>query len=226
MNISIEEQSHRPQISNTPQATGRNIEQFQVDDSDTATGFNNSPSSTSTHSSLSILSFPFTLTFNFISYILRLLRIPTPRLFLNTTNLGTSWNAFTSLWRPTKREPPGVVAERWVRNVEDEVGGLTWARLRAAEVTPEGIVEIPEFYLGSYHDAINVARRELRILCVVLLSEEHEDTPQFKRCEIISSISFKENSNLRGKANLTQPRIQCFAERGEFSCLGGGREGR
>lgn len=80
-----------------------------------------------------------------------------------------------------KRDPPGLVAERWVRSLEDEVGALTWARMRAAEVRPEAVKEIPDFYLGSYGDALNAAKRELKILCVVLVSDEHDDVPRFKR---------------------------------------------
>jgi FAS-associated factor 2 len=92
-----------------------------------------------------------------------------------------NWNAFTSLWKPAKREDPGVVAERWVQALEDEVGALTWARLRAAEVAPDSVKEIPDFYLGSYGDVLNTAKRELKILCVVLVSDEHDDVPRFKQ---------------------------------------------
>ncbi len=121
-------------------------------------------SSGPSHSLLSLIgrlfAFPLVTTFNILAYIIRLLRIPIPRL-----NLNLNWNFFSSLWTPRRRDNPGVAAERWVRELEAEVGGR----------------RLPEFYLGSYEDALSVARRELRIMCVVLVSEEHDDVPAFKR---------------------------------------------
>lgn len=171
----------RPAPSTQPQPqqvepTGRGIEQFQMDDSSQAAPVT---SSNAGSSALSILSLPFTLTFNLLSYILRFLRLPVPRVIARPFNLN--WNAFASLWRPGKRELPGTVAERWVRALEDEVGGLTWGRMQATETRPEAVKEIPDFYLGSYGDALGVAKRELRVLCIILVSDEHQDVPRFKR---------------------------------------------
>jgi FAS-associated factor 2 len=167
-----------PSMAAPSQPTGRGVEQFQIDEPN----YNARPPTSMTGSTaLSILSWPITFTFNLLSYLLRLLRIPIPRVFSRPLSVVLNWNAFASLWRPARRDPPGVVAERWVRTLEDEVGALTWARLRAADAIPDSVKEIPDFYLGSYGDVLNTAKRELKILCVVLVSDEHDDVPRFKR---------------------------------------------
>jgi FAS-associated factor 2 len=40
---------------------------------------------------------------------------------------------------------------------------------------------LPDFWLGSYESALDAAKREARVLCVVLFSDEHDDTPEFRR---------------------------------------------
>jgi FAS-associated factor 2 len=137
---------------------------MEVDDSNVQHGPPATSGSTPPFLSLigRLIAFPLVTTFNVLGYVFRLLRIPVPRL-----NLNFNWSIFSSLFTPPKRENPGVAAERWVRELEAEVGGR----------------RLPEFYLGSYEDALSVARRELRIMCVVLVSEEHDDVPVFKRCE-------------------------------------------
>lgn len=84
---------------------------------------------------------------------------------------------------------------RWVRQLEEETGALTIGGSRekaeAGSSGEEGEGKgkesvkgstLPNFFLGSYEDALRTAQRELRVLCVVLVSEEHDDVAQFKRC--------------------------------------------
>ena len=95
------------------------------------------------------------------------------------------------------------VADRWVRELEEETGAFRESRLadfgastsgaeakagpgpstlsRRNENTRQFRVQIPEFYLGSYESALKEAQKESRLLCVVIVSEEHEDVPDFKR---------------------------------------------
>jgi FAS-associated factor 2 len=40
---------------------------------------------------------------------------------------------------------------------------------------------LPDFWLGSYESALEAAKREARMLCVVLLSDEHDDSPEFRK---------------------------------------------
>ena len=40
---------------------------------------------------------------------------------------------------------------------------------------------LPDFYIGSYENALKLARDDARVLCVILVSEENDDVPEFKR---------------------------------------------
>lgn len=92
-------------------------------------------------------------------------------------------------------EDAGTVAERWVHGLEEDLGALTLSRRRAQQNeiaqghahdtnTADNGGVLPDFYLGSYEDALNCAKRELRVLCVILVSDEHDDVPEFKRCVV------------------------------------------
>jgi FAS-associated factor 2 len=163
-----------------PIATGRNIEQFDIEEptSTPARRAGRSYGEIATNAIVYTLALPLTVAFNLVSYTFRFLRIPFPRLTSRPFHLRFNWNSFASLWRPPKYESPGVIAERWVRRLEDELGALTWGRAAASEEGPTK--EIPDFYLGSYQDALMAAKRELKILCVILITDEHDDVPQFK----------------------------------------------
>lgn len=92
-------------------------------------------------------------------------------------------------------DDPRTAATRWVRQLEEETGALTIGSTRekaeAGSSEEEGdgkgkeLIKgstLPNFFLGSYEEALRTAQRELRVLCVVLVSEEHDDVAQFKRC--------------------------------------------
>ncbi|KZS87406.1 hypothetical protein SISNIDRAFT_491072 [Sistotremastrum niveocremeum HHB9708] len=144
---------------------------------------------------VSALAYPVTVTFNLIIYILRLLRIPIPRFSARPF----SFSIQSLLWGPRRLgayEDAGTVAERWVRGLEEDLGALTLSRRRAhLNETSQGHSDssngaaseavLPDFYLGSYEDALNCAKRELRVLCVILVSEEHDDVPEFKRTTLV-----------------------------------------
>ncbi|OCH92438.1 hypothetical protein OBBRIDRAFT_452074 [Obba rivulosa] len=40
---------------------------------------------------------------------------------------------------------------------------------------------LPDFYLGSYEEFVRTCQREMKIGCIVLVSEEHDDVAEFKR---------------------------------------------
>ena len=97
------------------------------------------------------------------------------------------------------------MADRWVRELEEETGAIRESRLsddigvasasgaealagpgpstlsRRSESARANRAFIPEFYLGSYESALRQSQKETRLFCVVLVSEEHEDVPEFKR---------------------------------------------
>lgn len=92
------------------------------------------------------------------------------------------------------------MADRWVRQLEEETGAVRGGRIESggvatgAEAGPgpstlsrrnEGLNDdnkrLPEFFLGSYEEALRITQTEAKVLCVVLVSEEHDDVVQFKR---------------------------------------------
>lgn len=102
-------------------------------------------------------------------------------------------------------DDPASVADRWVRELEEETGGIRESRLgefdgfststgtdvqagpgpstlsRRNEAARAHRRLIPEFYLGGYEEVLKLAQREYRLLCVVLVSNEHDDVPEFKQ---------------------------------------------
>ncbi|KAF8513036.1 hypothetical protein JB92DRAFT_2925147 [Gautieria morchelliformis] len=186
------------------------LEQMQIDDSTQGLP---PPNRTHVHTPIapiariglnlvSLATFPISLSFSVLShlfhFIFRILRIPLPR--LSSTNI--SFNLSTILGRsshPRTHHPndPASVADRFVRELEDETGAMTVSRARASRREDEPgpsilaagqdvLVDpkrklLPDFWLGSYESALDAAKREARVLCVVLLSDEHDDTPGFRR---------------------------------------------
>ncbi|KZV90635.1 hypothetical protein EXIGLDRAFT_720148 [Exidia glandulosa HHB12029] len=141
----------------------------------------------------SILAWPFTLTFSFaaqlFNFVFRILRIPFPRLHFAGIFGGR---------RPpnASRETPRDAADRFVRELEEETGAMSISRAVAsmpdaagssssAKAREAGALAnrkiLPDFFIGSYEDALTAAKRDARILCVILLTNEHDDVPEFKR---------------------------------------------
>lgn len=154
----------------------------------------------------SFLMAPLSITVNLLSSILhfvfRVLRIPFPRLRLNTSS--SRFNS--SGRRGSYSDDPAVVAERWVRELEEETGALCISKAALIDAQSNGngaaseneagpssgsskltrrhatkTKTLPDFYIGGYDAALRVAQREARVLCVILTSEEHDDVPAFRR---------------------------------------------
>jgi len=161
----------------------------------------------------SLLMAPFSVTLNLLSslfhFVFRVLRIPFPR--LNTLALNFNPNN-RSARRGSFSDDPSVVAERWVRELEEETGAvcISKAALMEAQGNTHGGDEdnepgpssrvvkrrgttkmrtLPDFFLGGYDAALKAAQREARVLCVILTSEEHDDVPAFKR-EVLTDPEF------------------------------------
>ncbi|KAA1477847.1 hypothetical protein DENSPDRAFT_845055 [Dentipellis sp. KUC8613] len=150
---------------------------------------------------LSIVTFPLHLLASLIRFVLTGLRFPLPALRLSLLNI---YARFTGQGqpRPPARDPY-TVADRWVRALEDETGALCLSRARVDSATGVGAGAgpssaapalrsrygsmgtggrvLPDFVLGSYEEALRTCQRELRVGCIVLVSEEHDDTAEFKR---------------------------------------------
>lgn len=141
--------------------------------------------------------FPLHLLSSVFRFIFGVLRLPLPH--LRFTGL--------SFYRPLRRPRPTSRggADRWVRELEEETGALCVGRSPAAQgttsavdagpsslsartptVSGNGTVEderkiLPNFTLGTYEETLRMCQREMRIGCVVLVSEEHDDVAEFKR---------------------------------------------
>ena len=149
-----------------------------------------------------MVTFPLSLSLNVLShlfhFIFRILRIPYPRLSINNISFNlSSLTGRSSRPRVHLPDDPASVADRFVRELEDETGAMTVSRARASrreqEPGPSSAVGerdvlldpgrklLPDFWLGSYDSALEAAKREARVLCVILLSDEHDDSPEFRR---------------------------------------------
>jgi len=140
---------------------------------------------------VNILTLPITMSIGFLSnllqFILRLLGIPVPRF------LRTSSATYASLRTPPPIDDPMVAADRLVRQLEEETGAICVSRvglsLQEGELGhavsegegPEKRKILPDFWIGSYKTALETAKKDIKILCVILMSEEHEDMPEFRR---------------------------------------------
>ncbi|KZT25606.1 hypothetical protein NEOLEDRAFT_1092611 [Neolentinus lepideus HHB14362 ss-1] len=134
---------------------------------------------------LSILTFPFHFLSGILRTIFLVLRLP----FGPST---TRFSSLTFLRRPPKSTDPKAAADRWVRALEEETGatcvsraGLLGAALEDLEAAAEdGKKVLPDFVVGSYEEALRKCEKEVRVGCVVLVSEEHDDVAEFKRATL------------------------------------------
>ncbi|KZO90637.1 hypothetical protein CALVIDRAFT_542498 [Calocera viscosa TUFC12733] len=194
----LQASSSRTPAGTSPSAT---IEQMEVDDS--AVGAFGQPAryrpvSTAYPNTwmvglnlVNIFALPITMSIgllsNLLQFILRLLGIPVPRF------LRTSSATYTSLRGPPPIDDPMVAADRLVRQLEEETGAVCVSRvglsLQDGETvstlsTTDGSEKrkiLPDFWIGSYKTALDTAKKDIRILCVILMSEEHQDMSEFRR---------------------------------------------
>ena len=143
---------------------------------------------------------PYTI----IRAILRALHIPVPlppvSPAFSITGLGLN---FGLPHRPGSGPAPirdaKVAAERWVRALEEETGCVSISRARIPEGDASGVASgsssatrrggdaetrvLPDFFIGSYENFVRTLAKEseAKVGCVIILSEEHDDTPEFKR---------------------------------------------
>ncbi|KAJ7103788.1 hypothetical protein C8R44DRAFT_834579 [Mycena epipterygia] len=131
--------------------------------------------------SFAFLAFPLQLLSSLLRFVFGVLRIPLPRPF--AFNLA--------FFRPRRSAPRGDGgADRWVRELEEETGAqcISASGVNAgpgpSTLSHRGTADrkvLPDFTLGTYEEALRVCQRDARIACIVLVSEEHDDVPEFKR---------------------------------------------
>ncbi|KAG9120551.1 hypothetical protein FRC07_003909 [Ceratobasidium sp. 392] len=138
--------------------------------------------------------YPFSVTLSLFSFVLRIVGFPLRLLGIPLPRLPPISRAgsLTFFGRPsTSTDDPRTAATRWVRQLEEETGAVCVGhekdmRSDGEDEGGKGKVSVkggmlPNFALCSYEEALRSAQRELRVLCVVLVSEEHDDVAQFKR---------------------------------------------
>ncbi|KIM56559.1 hypothetical protein SCLCIDRAFT_237095 [Scleroderma citrinum Foug A] len=147
------------------------------------------PPRTFTSTVLAFLSIPLNVVTGILRFILGVLRIP----FL-------SFNFGSNIYRPSPRQTHDArgAIRRWITALEEETGAYnikTSASLATGldngpstskrhiypPTNPESTRVLPDFFDGTYDELLDICQKEGRVACVVLVSEEHDDVPVFKR---------------------------------------------
>ena len=146
------------------------------------------------------LTFPFSVLSSVFRFIFGVLHIPLPRSFSTLNFLTPRGPSATHRQLP---EDPKSVTDRWVRALEEETGAVCISRsgneaattgvagpsaasaststLRSRGDGPTTSPMLPDFFLGSYEEAMRACQRQLKIGCIILVSDEHQDAARFKR---------------------------------------------
>ncbi|KAF8321944.1 uncharacterized protein EI90DRAFT_3127625 [Cantharellus anzutake] len=146
-----------------------------------------------------VVAFPFTLITNILQFIFRIIRFPLVGIFpylFRPNGPALRGSRGPRGGRGMLAENPAAAADRFVRELEDETGAMTISHANAAEAgAAENVAGsstlagkaaaagrlLPDFFIGSYEEALRTAERELRVLCAIILSSEHDDIPEFRR---------------------------------------------
>lgn len=141
------------------------------------------------------------------------LRLPVPQLRF----AGLSFLPRTLGRRPGGTRGGGGGPERWLRELEEETGAVSVGRTQVPRGVTSGVADasssltsragaggagalgledgrkyLPDFVVCGYEEMLRTCQREAKIGCVVLVSAEHDDVAEFKRCAQIffCSLSF------------------------------------
>ncbi|KAH7338362.1 hypothetical protein B0J17DRAFT_662227 [Rhizoctonia solani] len=187
-------------VASSSAGGGSRVEQMELDDTLQEGSNRRAPASAYASTSqpglslFRVLAYPFSVTISLFTFVLRivgfplrLIGVPLPR--LPPISLVGALTFLNRARRPGDNiDDPKTAALRWVRQLEEETGAVSVGRARDVEGGNESKGKeslnagaLPNFYIGSYEEALRMAQRELRVLCAILVSEEHDDVAQFKR---------------------------------------------
>ncbi|SNX84380.1 uncharacterized protein MEPE_03089 [Melanopsichium pennsylvanicum] len=124
----------------------------------------------------SALTFPLSLASTLLLFLARILRVRAlfPSLF----------GGGSSTARGFDRTDPRTCAETFVRELEEQTGGTTSrSMVSTADHGTRAPVpnRLPPFFIGSYSDALRSAKEQIKILAIILVSQEHGDVDRFKQ---------------------------------------------
>jgi FAS-associated factor 2 len=141
----------------------------------------------------SILAFPLHILGSVFRFIFNILRIPVPQFRFSSLNFYRPLRS-----RPSHRGGP----DKWVAELEEELDAVCIGRLRGPRGSTTGVEAgpsrltarntqsgepadgkklLPDFIISSYEEFLRTCQRELKIGCIILVTEEHDDIPEFKR---------------------------------------------
>ncbi|KAH9896512.1 hypothetical protein C8Q73DRAFT_780242 [Cubamyces lactineus] len=154
-----------------------------------------------------ILAIPLYPLLSILRFIFRALRLPVP----NFAPFTFSTLSYRPLGPGAGREAkdPKSVAERWVLALEEETGAVCISRSgrRRTDASGSSVATgvagpstltsrgsawdgsvgegdmklLPDFFLGSYEEFARTCQKDIKIGCIVIVSEEHDDVAEFKR---------------------------------------------
>ena len=157
-----------------------------------------------TRSWLSLLAFPFHILSSIFRFVFGFLRIPFPQFRF------MGFNFYRSTTRQFREPSRGGGPDKWLRELEEETGAISIGRLKQQQprgttssfnnITTEsgqssssltsrrmngqiddGRKLLPDFTISTYEEMLKLCQREMKIGCVILVSEEHDDVLEFKR---------------------------------------------
>ena len=147
----------------------------------------------------SAITFPFTLAQSILLFIARLLRLRTifPGLFGPPSGDARS--------RRLGATDPRICAERYIRELEEETGGISGSLSANSRSAGTGTgagdddaslatdtdtliasrPRLPHFHVGGYSDALRVTKEEIKVMMVILTSREHGDVEYFRKSVLV-----------------------------------------
>lgn len=189
---------------------------------------------------IALLAVPYTI----LRVVLRTLHVPLPLppvpLAFSITGLGLNLGSTSrsGLGSSPVRDPK-TAAERWVRALEEETGCVCVSRSQTPYGEASGSASgsaavnrrqaedhasrtLPDFFIGSYESFAKVCAKETeaKIGCVVLVSEEHDDVPEFKR--YVSMLPFiYATTHVCCRSTLTDPELVRLIQENDILVWGG-----
>ena len=129
------------------------------------------------------------------------------------------FNFYRNTTRQFREPSRGGGPDKWLRELEEETGAISIGRLKQQQprgttssfnnTTTEtgqssssltsrrtngqiddGRKHLPDFTISTYEEMLKLCQREMKIGCVILVSEEHDDVLEFKRYIYIRFIFY------------------------------------